>query len=216
MPVKQKPVAVISGDIVNSTKLTTAQFDELLLRIKDIQQWISLEHSFNAHSINRGDEYQSVVLNIEQALKYTILYRVAIKALGKDFDSRISFAIADNGQLRENVSESMGAAFIISGRSLKSMKNSRLVFNSDRIMFAERFQLLFKYLDRQLTELTPRQCQMLLPLLKTDSELSVNQLAEGFNISAAAVSKSLKASGWSLIKELLNHFKEQLERLTNV
>ncbi len=39
------PIAVISGDIVSSTKLTSDQFEQLLERIKAIQSWITEGYS---------------------------------------------------------------------------------------------------------------------------------------------------------------------------
>lgn len=211
-----KSIAVISGDIVNSTKLTSDQFELLLKGIKHIQTWITDGDSSNAHSIERGDEFQSVVHDIENALRYTIIYRIGIKALGKEFDSRISFAIASNADLRESVSESMGKAFVLSGRGLKAMKSDRLVFNSDRLELIEHFNLLFKYLDRQLTELTSRQCEVMLKMLQTNREVTINELAENLNVATATVSKSLKASGWPLISELNLRFIDQVTGLKYV
>jgi len=46
-----KPIAVISGDIVNSTKLTTRKYERLLVNLKNIQTWITEENSTNLHSI---------------------------------------------------------------------------------------------------------------------------------------------------------------------
>ena len=209
-------IAVISGDIVNSTKLSSAEFEQLLKRIKDIQKWITSENSSNAHSIERGDEFQSVIHDIESALKYTIMYRIGIKSLGKEFDSRISFAIASNADLRESVSESMGEAFILSGRGLKALKSERLAFNSDHLELNEQFALLFKYLDRQLTELTSRQCEVMLPMLKSNQNLPIGELAEKLDVAIATVSKSLKASGWPLISELNSHFINQVAGLKYV
>lgn len=211
-----KPIAVISGDIVNSTKLTSDQFEQLLKRIKDIQKWITEGNSSNAHSIERGDEFQSVVHDIENALRYTVIYRIGIKALGKQFDSRISFAIASNADLRESVSESMGAAFILSGRGLKALKSDRLCFNSGHSELTEQFELLFKYLDRQLTELTSRQCEVMLPMFRTNETLSINDLADKLSIATATVSKSLKASGWPLVNELNCRFINQVTGLKYV
>lgn len=211
-----KPIAVISGDIVNSTKLTSDQFDQLLKRIKDIQGWITKGNSSNAHSIERGDEFQTVVHDIENALRYTIIYRVGIKALGKEFDCRISFAIASNADLRVLVSESMGEAFVLSGRGLKALKNDRLLFSSDRFELTKHFDLLFKYLDRQLTELTSRQCEVMLPMLQTNEGLSISELAEKLDVATATASKSLKASGWQLISELNWRFINQVAGLKYV
>ncbi len=64
MELTQQAIAVISGDIVNSTRLNSEQFETLLRRIKDIQQWITAGHLANAHSIERGDEFQTVVHDI--------------------------------------------------------------------------------------------------------------------------------------------------------
>lgn len=211
-----KPIAVISGDIVNSTKLTSDQFDQLLKRIKDIQGWITKGNSSNAHSIERGDEFQTVVHDIENALRYTIIYRVGIKALGKEFDCRISFAIASNADLRVLVSESMGEAFVLSGRGLKALKNDRLLFSSDRFELTKHFDLLFKYLDRQLTELTSRQCEVMLPMLRTNEGLPISELAEKLDVATATASKSLKASGWQLISELNWRFINQVAGLKYV
>lgn len=208
-----KLIAVISGDIVSSTKFTSGEYEQLLERIKAIQSWITEGHSSNAHSIERGDEFQSVVHDIENALRYTIIYRIGIKALGKEFDCRISFAIAPNADLRELVSESMGDAFFLSGRGLKALKNDRLLFNSDNIELAEHFDLLLKYLDRQLTDLTSRQCQVMLPMLRTNEGLSISALAEKLNVATATASKSLKASGWPLISALNVQFINQMAEL---
>ena len=213
MKLTYKPIAVISGDVINSTKLSSEQFDQLLNRIKEIQTWISEGNKSNVHSIDRGDEFQTVVHDIENTLRYTIIYRVAIKALGKLFDSRISFAIAPNANLRESVSESMGAAFVLSGRGLKNLKNERLLFNSEPTELSENFNLLFKYLDKQLTELTSRQCEVLLPMLKTNEGLSITELSKKLNIADATASKSLKASGWSLINELNGRFIHHVQGL---
>jgi len=43
---------------------------------------------------------RSVIYNIQHVLRYTIIYRLSIRLLGKVFDSRINFAIAANAELR--------------------------------------------------------------------------------------------------------------------
>ena len=208
-------IAVISGDIINSTKLSSAQYEQLLAQIKSVQSLISKASNNNQHSITRGDEFQTVVHDIANVLRYTLLYKVGIKSLGKAFDSRISFAIACNADLRASVSESMGDAFVLSGRGLKTMKSDRLVFSADKTELSNHFDLLIKYLDRQLSELTARQCQVMLPMLWGSEDLSVSELAQKLDIATATASKSLKASGWSLISELNQRFTKQVAGLSH-
>lgn len=213
---KGTTLAVLTGDIVNSTKLNVAQFDTLLHRLKEIQSWISQANAGNTHSIRRGDEFQTVIYDPVNALRYALLYRVGIKALGKAFDCRISFAIACNEGTRELVDESMGEAFIRSGRGLKTLKSEFMHFDSDRSELVGQFSLLLKYLDWQLSALTSRQCEVLLPMLQHEDSLSVSELADRLDIAVATASKSLKASGWSLIQALREQFYTQVAETLDV
>ena len=213
---KGTTLAVLTGDIVNSTKLNVAQFDTLLHRLKEIQSWISQANAGNTHSIRRGDEFQTVIYDPANALRYVLLYRVGIKALGKAFDCRISFAIARNEGTRELVDESMGEAFIRSGRGLKTLKSEFMHFDSDRSELVAQFSLLLKYLDWQLSALTSRQCEVLLPMLQHEDSLSVSELADRLDIAVATASKSLKASGWSLIQALREQFYTQVAETLDV
>ena len=213
---KGTTLAVLTGDIVNSTKLNVAQFDTLLHRLEEIQSWISQANAGNTHSIRRGDEFQTVIYDPANALRYTLLYRVGTKALGKAFDCRISFAIACNEGTRELVDESMGEAFIRSGRGLKTLKSEFMHFDSDRSELVGQFSLLLKYLDWQLSALTSRQCEVLLPMLQHEDSLSVSELADRLDIAVATASKSLKASGWSLIQALREQFYTQVAETLDV
>ena len=213
---KGTTLAVLTGDIVNSTKLNVAQFDTLLHRLKEIQSWISQANAGNTHSIRRGDEFQTVIYDPANALHYALLYRVGTKALGKAFDCRISFAIARNEGTRELVDESMGEAFIRSGRGLKTLKSEFVYFDSDRSELVAQFSLLLKYLDWQLSALTSRQCEVLLPMLQHEDSLSVSELADTLNIAVATASKSLKSSGWPLIQALREQFYTQVAETLDV
>jgi len=61
----------------------------------------------------------------------------------------------------------MGEVFVLSGRGLKGIKNDRLLFACEYPTLTEQFELLFKYLDKQITQLIARQCEVLLPMIKS-------------------------------------------------
>ncbi|MCP4236988.1 MAG: hypothetical protein GY770_25975, partial [Aestuariibacter sp.] len=78
------------------------------------------------------------------------------------------------------------------------------------------FSLLLKYLDWQLSSLTSRQCEVLLPMLQHEDSLSVSELADTLNIAVATASKSLKSSGWPLIQALREQFYTQVAETLDV
>jgi predicted DNA-binding protein YlxM (UPF0122 family) len=96
------------------------------------------------------------------------------------------------------------------------LKSYRLAFSSDHLELNKHFDLLFKYLDRQLTDLTSRQCEVMLTMLQADEDLTISELAEKLDIATATASKSLKASGWQLIFEQNFQFIKKLEELKYV
>lgn len=206
----QNKLGVISGDIVDSTKLDPKSYSLLLERIKKIQSVISEYKSDNRHDIVRGDEFQSVIFDYSNVLRYTVLYRVGIKALGKQFDSRISFSIANCEPVRESVSESTGHAFTLSGRGLKDLKSERLYFSSDIWALSAEYALYFKYLDKQLTDLTSRQSAIIFEILLLGHDLPLNILANKMNVTPPTISKSLKSSGFALINELMQRFQASI------
>ncbi len=92
------------------------------------------------------------------------------------------------------------------------MKHNHLSFQSSDPAITSQFSLFTKYLDRQVTELTSRQCEVMLPLLRSFGEISYGELASQLGVSNATVSKSLKSAGWTLIEELLIQFQSRLEK----
>ncbi|MDV6251085.1 hypothetical protein [Vibrio sp. EA2] len=209
-------IAVISGDIVKSTKLSTEEYSDLLKRIKAIQDLISKDYNGNSSVILRGDEFQFIVLNPEKSLIYALIIKVAIKALGKQFDSRISFAIGQGADLGESIHESMGEAFTLSGRRLKEMKSERFVFTAaGSIAISQEFQLLFQYLDKQLSDLSTRQCEVLLPVLQAGRTPSLKDLSEKLDVTGPTISVSLKTSGYHLMNELNMLFVDKFKGLND-
>lgn len=204
---------MISGDIVKSTHLTPQEHKRATKCIEEVQAWMTERCSLNTHVVFRGDEFQSVVHDFESALIYAIALRVALKAHGKRFDARISLAIAANNTLDESVQKSFGNAFTLAGRGLKGMKKERLLFNTHNATLTESYRLLFLYLDRQLTMLTTRQCELMAPMLLSNMSLSVSELAETKNIAIATASISLNTAGWLLIQELNSQFRRDFTPL---
>ena len=78
--------AVITGDIVDSSRLTSSERELVLDFIKKIFKNIEKEEGKfkeinDNYVIIRGDSFQIVVKNYRMTLKYSILLRAGLKAL---------------------------------------------------------------------------------------------------------------------------------------
>lgn len=207
------PIAVITGDIVDSTKLSNKDFDLIMYGLQSALTTIKNSHARNDSYNKRGDAFQIVIHDYHNTLRYALYLRTYLKSLKKPFDCRLSIAIARNANLRFNLESSMGDAFTLSGRGMESMTNERLVIQTDRDQaIANRsLELIVKFIDRQITSLTSRQCEVLVPLLATNQKIQQKELASLLQITEGTVSSSLKRSEWALISESIELFEYMMQ-----
>jgi hypothetical protein len=109
--------AVITADIVNSTLLSVKEQRKLLLKIETILT----SHKFEFY---RGDSFQVIVKNPEQALTLALQVRMAARVIGARYDVRISIGIGSIQSRAKKISLSTGEAFTLSGRAFDSLSKS--------------------------------------------------------------------------------------------
>ena len=107
----------------------------------------------------------------------------------------------------------MGEAFTLSGRGIESMNDERLLIQTDQgANIANRsLELIVKFIDRQITGLTTRQCEVLVPLLASQAKIQQKELAKMLNITEGTISSSLKRSEWGLISESIELFEHMMQ-----
>src|ERR1043165_56861 len=112
-------VAVITADIVNSTRLKKMEEKTLLANLSFLLKPYKFE-------FYRGDSFQVYVSDPKQALKVALQARAAAKRLSSGFSSpfadvRASIGIGDiSGPVRD-LKTAKGEAFVISGRVFDEM-----------------------------------------------------------------------------------------------
>jgi hypothetical protein len=138
--------AVITGDIIQSTKLTPEQRQSLLENIERNLKILDEVYKMKSE-IYRGDSFQCL-LNTENALIVALIIKTYIRGLNPSvlydlqsrkeplkknsifytnyiFDARIAIGIGETEETNKKLASSNGQAFLISGHLLDEIKNTK-------------------------------------------------------------------------------------------
>lgn len=207
-------VAVLTGDIVKSRQIEQTIYDDLLYSLNNVLAYVSEQHSDNAFQFIRGDSFQLVVRDAEQALKYAVLIRLSCKELDETLDCRISIGIGANDVIRHQIGNSTGDAFTLSGQGLDSLKDDYLLIRAFDEEFDHKLTLLVQYLDHQINQLTQRQAAIFLLKIR-EPELIQQQIADLLGAQRVSISRSLKTARYDLLAQAIEHVNEEIGGLIN-
>ena len=210
--------AVITGDIIHSTKLSIEHRQLLVANIqKALKAW---DKPFDMKSeIFRGDSFQCL-LPVANALQVALLIKTRIRSLNPSelydlqlrknpnqtkamfftnhiFDARIAIGIGETGATVQKLASSHGAAFTISGHLLDDIKNSRqtLAIASDD-EFSDELATESILLDALISKTSALQCQVLNLKLLNFTEI---QIAGKLDIAQSAVNQRSTSGNWNAI-----------------
>jgi len=212
------PYAVITGDIVASSKLEGEERKALLRLLKAIfaevkRQERGLVREFD---IFRGDSFQGMVEDPRSALDIALYIRLKLladedEAHPHDWDARIAIGIGEVSYLGESVATSDGLAFRRSGPMLDEMKREeRLKITSGKEEFDWEMQVAMALLDGLTSRWTSKQAQVMLEAMKGKRQ---TEIAETFGMSQPAVSKMLKIAHWEAVEALIERYHYLVEKL---
>src|SRR5690606_27441975 len=133
-------VAVITGDIINSRKVSSESWlpklkEYFASSIADSDNW----------EIYRGDSFQLEV-GVEEALEIALCIKALIKSNNK-IDVRMSIGIGEKDFKGKKITESYGTAYINSGESFERIKNNTLILKSPFSEFDDYFNPILKLLS---------------------------------------------------------------------
>lgn len=206
--------SVITGDIVNSTKVEDNQYAKLIECLKTSFSRIAELHSNKSSEIIfdifRGDGFQGLIPNPVAALHASLIIRSSLrKAQPSDssfnWDARTAIGIGTIDYLPDNASEGIGKAYRHSGTSLDQMKTSqRLAIITPWGVVNNEMESQTALLDAVISKWSPSQAEIVLELLKGKSR---KKISTEFDISQAAVHYRIKGSGWLAIEKFLQRYK---------
>lgn len=204
--------AVLTGDIVNSTDLTPSQEKALLDEL--------LELFLKNYEFSRGDSFQVYMDNIGDALRMALVCRaLAIGLTAKNeaenegkFDIRISIGIGKVNLPIEKLGLAKGDAFLLSGRRLDKIKESkqRLIISCDNEIADIGLEVMADYLDNIFARMTAKQAELITALLQG---ITQQQMSVSLNKSKSTISQLANAGRWPEIERLLEQYKLMIEKL---
>jgi len=219
-----KIYAVITGDIVGSSKLKPAERKELHAALKDtsdklmefFRQLVPLKVD-----IFRGDSWQLLVIDPAQSLKIGLFFRAFLrgKMKSKRVDTRISIGVGPIDIMpEESISSGDGEAFRLSGEALESLSRThRMTISFPEQMISNNHQALdviLKLIDAFARDWTEKQARAVSgALLEYTQEKIAGSWFER-EISQQAVAQHLDRAGWNAIEIGLNYFANSLSGIT--
>lgn len=203
--------AVITADIVNSTKLGAVNEKKLL---KILQQVLML-HKFEFY---RGDSFQVYHKIAGDALKTALLCRTAAISILQDeetslSDVRISIGIGQVNAPVKMLNMAKGEAFILSGRAFDAMAKTdkRLAIATGNTLANEGLQVIANYIDAIFKAMTGKQATVIFELLKGQTQQVV---AEKLKKSKSTINQHVSSGRWAEIEKLLQQYENIINQLS--
>lgn len=208
-------IAVLTGDIVGSTHLDKSKWLPALKSalINWGQESVDWE-------VYRGDEFQLRLITAENALTAAFRIKAQLKALAET-EVRIAIGIgAMEGSKEQSnkettaLTESNGPAFILSGRKLDDIKNKRihLAVATDNEAWDREWNLLLQWVLLSADNWSAGSAEIV-DLALSNPTLSQTEMATRLNVAQSAVSQRIKRSGFDLLQQTLELFKEKIKML---
>lgn len=203
---KAKQVGVITGDIIHSRKIfPSVWLDTLKLalhRIDEMDYW----------SVFRGDAFQ-IRVKPQDAFQHAVYLKACIKSVLKA-DVRMAIGIGDAGLEKENISESNGEAYVLSGSKLETLKKDRLnlAVNTSSPNFNSEMNTIIRLALVIMDGWSVNSAQMI-KLALEQKNTQQNELARLSGKSQSSVSETLQRAHFSEIMELDQLYRNKLSIL---
>ncbi len=193
--------AVLTGDIVNSTKLTPSKERGL---IKTIQQ--ALEPY--KYEFYRGDSFQALMKQPADSLRIALLCRTAaISIIDKtNTDVKISIGLGEVKERTKTLGAAKGEAFILSGRAFDELERAeqRLIIVTANEKANISFQVISDYINSIFSRMTPKQAKVIFELLKGGLQQDV---VKRLKKSKSTISQHVSSGRWAEIEKILNQYE---------
>ena len=200
--------AILTADIVNSTKLLPQQQKSL---VKALDKFLA-DHQYEFY---RGDSFQAYIKQPVDALRTALACRcLAIGIMEEEegeavvlSDIRISIGIGTIDGPVKSLGLAKGEAFLLSGRQFDELQQTdqRLTIHCGQPIADIGFQVMADYLDSIYRRMTAKQANLIVGLLQG---LTQQQYALSENKSKSTISQLANAGKWPEIEKVLKQYEQ--------
>ena len=192
-------LAVITGDLVGSSQLTSAKLQQVLNRLEQELTLYCLTPE-DSYQIFRGDSFQLTLSNPSRAPLIALRLRwllIALSESGQEVDARLAIAVA---QIPLNYDSKYlnTEAHLLSGRGLDSLKNQRIKWFCSNELFCIKSELLTRFADNRISTLTATQANALFQF-SADSTMTHQTLANQLGSSRVNATRLLNSADYNLL-----------------
>lgn len=206
-------IAVITGDLIDSTKYTPLELNTILdVLNQEFEHFNSIYGSDVEFKIFRGDSFQGILLEPTVALEVAIRIKTVVnkipiknKKISGLPDFRIAIGIGSVNLKRTSILESNGQAFQFSGRTLDTMKGDypRLYIKTANDDLNDEFNVHFSLFDSVTSKWSTASAEVVYSLINGYKE---REIATTFKINQSAVNHRKKVANWDSIALLLKRY----------
>ncbi|NQY65308.1 MAG: hypothetical protein HRT38_16630 [Alteromonadaceae bacterium] len=200
--------AVITGDLIKSRKIAVEDFDVIRYRLEQVLIYLAEKYGAK-YDVYRGDSFQVIFPDMNYSIKSALLIRLALKSVdtsGQKFDARIGIGIGAVDVQRTKLRSSTGEAFNLSGIGLDKLKGQNIGVFTNSEEFQTRIDLLIKFVDAKIDNLTQVQIQALYEYLVDDNN-NHEEIAKRLKKTRVNTTKLLNMANYQLFSEFIDLFE---------
>lgn len=202
--------SVITGDIVNSTKLSKAME-------KKLNNTLLALYTNHQMEFYRGDSFQAYIKDPKRTLQLALLSRVAAIRLFKSekivvSDVRISIGIGNVSSPVKTLKTAKGEAFLLSGRQFDHIlkNNQRLAITSTNALANIGLQVIADYLNAIFNMMTGKQAEVIFELLNGELQ---NAVAKKLKKTKSSIHQRITSGRWPEIEKLIQQYEQIINQL---
>jgi hypothetical protein len=212
----KKTYAVISGDIIRSSRLDPAARQELPRILKQaaaaLREFLGEAIPLDI-DIYAGDSWQLLLTDPGSALRAAVFLRAHLLDRAEGLDTRVAVAIGGVDFVPgERVSEGDGEAFRISGRLLQeNAPGRRMRFASNQSTDGGLWDVAFDLIDALTTKTwTPRRARAVSGALRGWVHTRIADLWTP-SVRQPTVAKGLEEASWPVIQRTIERFEREFK-----
>jgi hypothetical protein len=220
--------AVITGDIIQSTRLPSEQKMAIFNSIKKYLKLLGKNYTMKSE-VFRGDSFQCLITDPADALRVALLIKTFIRSLNPTemyhimresdkkkgtntfftswiFDARLAIGIGKTELETKTLANSDGEAFYLSGFLLDDIKSSKQHFaiaSNDK--FSDEWKTESILLDAIIRRTTALQCEVINYKLELKTE---TEIANRLKIGQSAVNQRSNSGEWHAIEAMVDRFEK--------